>query len=83
MKYEIFPFRELEHGPPGELKDLADLFGLKSPDQAKLALHLLGMKKCLAHKKPCPLGRGGRLGPVEKNHPLKGPEIGMAHGRLY
>ena len=71
LKYGILPFSELEHGLPGELKDIADLLGLKSTEQAKYALHLLGMKKRLANKKPCPCGCGVRLGKCRFNEKIR------------
>ncbi len=55
------PFSELEHGTPGALQDYADLFSLEQPEQAQRALHLLGMKKVLANKQPCPCGCGKKL----------------------
>ncbi|MCK4356750.1 hypothetical protein KAW44_06690, partial [Candidatus Bipolaricaulota bacterium] len=57
-----FPFGELEHGKPGVISDYLDLFGLKSRAQVLRVLELLGMKKRLANKKPCPCGCGKRLG---------------------
>lgn len=57
-----FPFGELTHGLPGELMDYAELFGLKTPDQASTALKYLGMKKRRANKMPCPCGCRLRLG---------------------
>ncbi|MHA1360756.1 MAG: hypothetical protein ACTSRC_21755 [Candidatus Helarchaeota archaeon] len=71
LKYGIFPFSELDHGLPGELKDIADLLGLKSPEQAKYALHLLGMKKRQANKKPCPCGCRVRLGKCKFNDKIR------------
>lgn len=65
------PFSELEHGSPGEMNDYADLFGLLSSEQAKYALLLLGMKKRLANKKPCPCGCGIRLGKCKFNDTLR------------
>lgn len=61
------PIPELEHGSMGELKDYADIFGLKSNDQAKQALMLLGLKKRIANKYPCPCGCGLRLGKCKFN----------------
>jgi hypothetical protein len=60
-----FVFGELQHGAPGELKDYAELLGLKSPEQAGKAVLLLGMKDRYANKKPCPCGCGQRLGRCE------------------
>jgi len=62
LQYGTFPFGELEHGKPGVISDYLDLFGLKSREQVLRALELLGMKKRLANKKPCPCGCGKRLG---------------------
>ncbi|MFW6131604.1 MAG: hypothetical protein ACOC5F_03295 [Candidatus Aminicenantaceae bacterium] len=64
-------FGELDHGLFGELKDFADLVGLKSPEQAKYALQLIGMKKRLANKKPCPCGCGVRLGKCKFNDKIR------------
>ncbi|MFH0908786.1 MAG: hypothetical protein V1929_08490 [bacterium] len=57
-----FVFGELEHGSPGELADYAELLGLKTPEQAKKAINLLGMKERCANKHACPCGCGMRLG---------------------
>ena len=56
------PFGEVGHGKPGALNDYADLFGLKTSEQAQNALKLLSMKKRGANKKQCPCGCGNRLG---------------------
>lgn len=57
-----FIFGELDHGNPGIIKDYSVMFGLKEKDQIKKALHLLGIRKRLANKYPCPCGCGRRLG---------------------
>jgi hypothetical protein len=62
-----FPFDELQHGTKGILIDYADLFGLKTPEQARYALQLLGMKKRRANKQPCPCVCGKRLGRCKLN----------------
>ena len=64
------PFDELAHGVPGMLADYVDLFGLKEPEQARLAFRLLGMKKRRANKHPCPCACGGRLGKCRFNQRL-------------
>jgi len=56
------PFGELEHGAPGALADYQLLFGLKTPEQALATLQLLGKKKRIANKLPCPCGCRLRLG---------------------
>ncbi len=65
------PFSELAHGTPGELQDYADLFSLKRPEQAQLALRLLAMKKRLANKQPCPCDCGKRLGQCRFNGTIR------------
>lgn len=57
-----FPFGELSHGTPGALADYRDLFGLKTAEQAKLAIRALTLRKRIANKRPCPCGCGARLG---------------------
>ncbi len=59
--YRRFPFGELDHGKPGVIADYLDLFGLKTEEQVKQALILLGMKKRQANKQACPCGCGERL----------------------
>jgi len=71
FKYGKFPFGELPHGTPGELADYANLFGLKSIEQAKTAVRYLGMKKRHANKLPCPCGCGRRLGKCPFNNRLR------------
>jgi len=66
-----FLFDELQHGTKGILIDYADLFGLKTPERARYALNLLGMKKRRANKKPCPCGCGKRLGKCKLNARLR------------
>lgn len=70
FKYGKFPFGELPHGTPGELVDYANLFGLKSIEQARVAVKYLGMKKRHANKLPCPCGCGRRLGKCSFNNRL-------------
>jgi hypothetical protein len=55
-------FDELAHGAAGILNDCVDLFNLRTQEQARSALKLLGVKKRLANKHPCPCGCGRRLG---------------------
>lgn len=65
------PFGELAHGSPGELADYADLFGLRTGQQARVALSYLGMKKRRANKLPCPCDCGRRLGKCRFNRRLR------------
>lgn len=62
LKYGVLPFGELEHGEPGQLRDIADLLGLKSLKEAKYATRILSMKKRHANKQLCPCGCGFKLG---------------------
>lgn len=57
-----FIFSELPHGEEGILDDYQKLFDLTNSIQVKLAIKLLGMKKRLANKHPCPCGCDKRLG---------------------
>ncbi|KJR98706.1 MAG: hypothetical protein VR65_19520 [Desulfobulbaceae bacterium BRH_c16a] len=55
-------FGELDHGNPGITDDYIRLFGLKDHLRLAQTLQLLGLKKRIANKKPCPCGCGQRLG---------------------
>jgi hypothetical protein len=68
VKYGIFPFGELDHGKQGVIADYLNLFGLSTEEQIEQALSLLGVKKRLANKKPCPCGCGKRLGTCRFHH---------------
>ena len=57
-----FAFSELAHGEPGIIVDYLDLLGLKKREQVINALKLLGVKRRIANKKPCPCECGQRLG---------------------
>lgn len=65
-----FVFGELPHGKKGIIDDYLDLFGLKSHEQVLNTIILLGMKKRLANKKPCPCGCGKRLGVCSFNYKI-------------
>ena len=65
------PFSELAHGTPGAIADYANLFGLKQPTQATIALLALGTKKQLANKLRCPCGCRRSLGKCQLNERLK------------
>jgi hypothetical protein len=64
------PFGELDHGSEGSLRDYQGLFGLDSPDKARMAIYLLGLKKRIANKHPCPCGCRCRLGRCPFNRKL-------------
>jgi len=57
-----FIIGELAHGEQGIVHDYQDLLGLSSRSQVAAAITLLGIKKRLANKQPCPCGCGMRLG---------------------
>jgi hypothetical protein len=61
-----FAVGELAHGDVGIIADYMALFDLSDPKQIIPTLKLLGMKKRVANKKPCPCGCGVRLGRCSK-----------------
>lgn len=66
-----FLFGELAHGKPGILDDYSILFELSQPSQVEQVIQLLGVKKRIANKKPCPCGCGKRLGVCSFRHKLE------------
>lgn len=66
-----YPFGELTHGAEGLLDDYAQLLGLRTPRQAFDALALLGTKRRLANKRPCPCACGRRLGVCRFNTTIR------------
>lgn len=71
LKYGVLPYGELDHGKAGQLKDIANLLGLKSVKEAEYATHLLSMKKRHANKQLCPCGCGLKLGKCKFNEKIK------------
>ncbi len=65
-----FVFGELAHGDQGIVDDYSVMLGLKERHQITRAIHLLGMKKRIANKKPCPCGCGKRHGTCPFHHKL-------------
>jgi hypothetical protein len=65
-----FIFGDLNHGDPGIVEDYSQIFGLKEPTQIVQAIQLLGFKKRIANKKPCPCGCGRKLRACSFNHKL-------------
>lgn len=57
-----FLFGELPHGDQGIVDDYSIMLGLRERDQIIHAIQLLGIKKRIANKRPCPCGCGKRLG---------------------
>lgn len=62
-----FTLGELAHGSQGIVIDYLDLFGLKNREQVIQTLKILGMKKRVANKVPCPCGCERRLGKCSFN----------------
>ena len=65
------PADELEHGEEGILHDYYELFKLESPKQVYAALRILGLKKRIANKEPCPCNCGKRYGNCNYNKRLE------------
>lgn len=65
-----FPSGELAHGEPGIISDYLALFGLQTREQVIRTLELLGMKRRIANKAPCPCGCGLRLGRCRFNRTI-------------
>jgi len=59
---EEFPFGELAHGEKGIIEDYLGIFRFKTRSQVNNALILLGTKRRIANKQPCPCECGRRLG---------------------
>lgn len=57
-----YVFGELAHGRPGLLQDYKDLFDVAQDEAVFACFDLLGMKRRIANKRPCPCGCGRRLG---------------------
>lgn len=66
-----YAFGELAHGLLGMLDDYVALFAVKDIHQAVETLRLLGMKKRIANKFPCPCGCRKRLGCCSFNARLR------------
>lgn len=58
----LMPFDELEHGLSGLLDDYRRILEAPSDKACIEILELLGLKKRVANKLPCPCGSGKRLG---------------------
>lgn len=67
-----FPFGELAHGKAGIYADYMQLLAITDEYAVYSSLKLLGMKKRLANKQPCPCGCSLMLGRCKFNQRLKG-----------
>jgi len=65
-----FIFGELDHGFKGIVDDYAAMLGLNRKQQVTQAIQLLGTKKRIANKRPCPCGCRKRLGACPFHHQL-------------
>lgn len=64
-------YGELDHGANGILRDYLEILRLRTFQQVRDALTLLGMKKRMANKFPCPCGCRRRLGRCKFNYTIK------------
>ncbi len=65
-----FVFGELAHDDQGIVDDYSIMLGLQQSHQIKQAIQLLGVKKRIANKRPCPCECGKRLGACPLHHKL-------------
>jgi hypothetical protein len=61
-KFGCDPWPDLPHGVPGIIADYSRLLGATSPHLCVEFIALLGKRKRIANKRPCPCGSGHRLG---------------------
>ncbi len=57
-----FVFSELAHGEAGIFDDYMEMFGLETKVSVVKAIELLGLRRRVANKRPCPCNCGKRLG---------------------
>lgn len=62
IKHGTMPLGELDHGFKGLIDDYRRAFRVRTTAACLDMLRLLGMKKRIANKHPCPCGSGRRLG---------------------
>jgi hypothetical protein len=62
QKYGKMPHGELAHGYQGLVQDYQDILNAESEEVCLGMIYLLGMKKRIANKQPCPCGSGRWLG---------------------
>ena len=62
LRYDLYPYGELDHGEDGLIDDYQRLFNV--PDKASVlqVLRALGKRRRDANKLPCPCGCGERIG---------------------
>lgn len=62
VKYDIYPFGDLDHGESGLIDDYQRLFNVKGKAAVLLVLSALGKRKREANKLPCPCGCKRQIG---------------------
>lgn len=62
IEFGDFPYGELAHGEKGLVDDYGEIFGLKGKFSVLRAFQVLGKRKRVANKSPCPCGCDLRLG---------------------
>lgn len=67
-----FLFGELAHGHQGLVADCCAMFGLQEKQQGRQVINLLGLRKRIANKNPCPCGCGKKLGNCSFHNKLNG-----------
>src|SRR5258708_6128656 len=61
-KFGCDPWPDLAHGAPGLVDDYSRLLGATSPQMCLGFIALLGKRRRVANRSPCPCGSGRRLG---------------------
>lgn len=62
QKHGKLPFEELDHGTPGLLDEYSEILRIQERGRCLDLLELVGIKKRIANKRPCPCGSGKRVG---------------------
>lgn len=62
QKHGKLPFDELDHGTPGLLDEYCEILRVEDHGRCLALLDLVGVKKRVANKRPCPCGSGKRVG---------------------
>ncbi len=61
-KFKKDPWPDLKHGLSGLVRDYSKLLGVPAGESCLSYLELLGLRKRVANKRPCPCGSGARVG---------------------
>lgn len=84
-KFGRDPWPDLPHGVPGIIDDYSRLLGATSPQMCVNFIALLGKRKRIANKRPCPCGSGRRLGKCHhiQINGIRGVDRRSAFSRLH